>query len=166
MILSIHGEWIEYFWWIEVLILLSFCTIFLHSLLACRISFDRSFMNHMGFPLHVSSFIDFAAFNILSVFCFWHFESDESWIFSIWLFFFLLGLWISWIKMPIFHQIWEIPIYNFFNYWFFINLFSFSWGTQWFLYCSSSHNSLVYCLFLFIPFPIFCCFLNVSCFSS
>ena len=38
-----------------------------HSLLACRVSTERSAVNHMGFPLYVTYCFSLAAFNILSV---------------------------------------------------------------------------------------------------
>ena len=40
-----------------------------HSLLACRVSAERSAVNCMGFPLYVTSCFSFAAFNFLSL-CF------------------------------------------------------------------------------------------------
>ena len=36
-----------------------------HSLLACRISTERSAVKHMGFPLYVTCCLSLAAFNIL-----------------------------------------------------------------------------------------------------
>ena len=39
-----------------------------HSLLACRVSAERSAVKHMGFPLYVTCCFSLAAFNILS-FC-------------------------------------------------------------------------------------------------
>ena len=38
-----------------------------HSLLACRVSAERSTVKHMGFPLYVTCCFSFAAFNILSL---------------------------------------------------------------------------------------------------
>jgi len=38
-----------------------------HSLLACRVSTERSTVNHMGFPLYVTCSFSLAAFNILSL---------------------------------------------------------------------------------------------------
>ena len=38
-----------------------------HSLLACRISAERSTVNHMGFPLYVTCCFSLAAFNIFSL---------------------------------------------------------------------------------------------------
>ena len=38
-----------------------------HSLLACRVSAERSAVKHMGFPLCVTCCFSFAAFNILSL---------------------------------------------------------------------------------------------------
>ena len=38
-----------------------------HSLLACRVSAERSTVNHMGFPLYVTCCFSFAAFNNLSL---------------------------------------------------------------------------------------------------
>ena len=42
-------------------------TISYHSLLACRVSVERSSVKHMGFPLHVTCCFSLAAFNILSL---------------------------------------------------------------------------------------------------
>ena len=39
-----------------------------HSLLACRVSAERSAVKCMGFPLHVTCCFSLAAFNILSLF--------------------------------------------------------------------------------------------------
>ena len=41
--------------------------IFCHSLLACRISAERSAVKHMGFPLYVTCCFSLAAFNIFCV---------------------------------------------------------------------------------------------------
>ena len=38
-----------------------------HSLLACRVSAERSAAKHMGFPLYVTCCFSLAAFNILSL---------------------------------------------------------------------------------------------------
>ena len=38
-----------------------------HSLLACRVSAERSAINHIGFPLYVTCCFSLAAFNILSL---------------------------------------------------------------------------------------------------
>ena len=38
-----------------------------HSLLACRLSAERSVVKHMGFPLYVTCCFSLAAFNILCV---------------------------------------------------------------------------------------------------
>ena len=38
-----------------------------HSLLACRVSAERSALKHMGFPLYVTGFFSLADFNILSL---------------------------------------------------------------------------------------------------
>ena len=38
-----------------------------HSLLACRVSAERSAVKHMGFPLNVTCCFSLAAFNILSL---------------------------------------------------------------------------------------------------
>ena len=38
-----------------------------HSLLACRVSAERSAVKHMGFPLYVTCCFSLAAFNILSL---------------------------------------------------------------------------------------------------
>ena len=38
-----------------------------HSLLACRVSAERSAFKHMGFPLYVTCCFSLAAFNILSL---------------------------------------------------------------------------------------------------
>ena len=38
-----------------------------HSLLACRVSAERSVVKHMGFPLYVTCCFSLAAFNILCV---------------------------------------------------------------------------------------------------
>ena len=38
-----------------------------HSLLACRVSAERSAVNCMGFPLYVTCCFSLAAFNILSL---------------------------------------------------------------------------------------------------
>ena len=38
-----------------------------HSLLACRVSFERSAVKYMGFPLYVTCCFSLAAFNILSL---------------------------------------------------------------------------------------------------
>ena len=38
-----------------------------HSLLACRVSAERSPVKHMGFPLYVTCWFSLAAFNILSL---------------------------------------------------------------------------------------------------
>ena len=38
-----------------------------HSLLACRVSAERSAVKHMGFPLYVTCYFSLAAFNILYV---------------------------------------------------------------------------------------------------
>ena len=38
-----------------------------HSLLACRVSAERSTVNHIGFPLYVTCSFSLAAFNILSL---------------------------------------------------------------------------------------------------
>ena len=38
-----------------------------HSLLACRVSAERSAVNHMGFPLYITCCFSLAAFNILSL---------------------------------------------------------------------------------------------------
>ena len=38
-----------------------------HSLLACRVSAERSTVKHMGFPLYVTCCFSLAAFNILSL---------------------------------------------------------------------------------------------------
>ena len=38
-----------------------------HSLLACRVSADRSAVKHTGFPLYVTCWFSLAAFNILSL---------------------------------------------------------------------------------------------------
>ena len=38
-----------------------------HSLLACRVSAERSAVKHMGFPLYVICCFSLAAFNILCV---------------------------------------------------------------------------------------------------
>ena len=38
-----------------------------HSLLACIVSAERSAVNHMDFPLHVTCCFSLAAFNILSL---------------------------------------------------------------------------------------------------
>ena len=47
----------------------SFCTsiISCHYLLACRVSAERSTVNHMGFPLYATCCFSLAAFNILSL---------------------------------------------------------------------------------------------------
>ena len=47
--------------------LFSILTISCHSLLACRVSAERSAVKHMGFPLCVTCCFSFAAFNILSL---------------------------------------------------------------------------------------------------
>ena len=39
-----------------------------HSLLACRVSAERSIVKHMGFPLYVTCCFSVAAFNILSLY--------------------------------------------------------------------------------------------------
>ena len=38
-----------------------------HSLLASRVSAERSAVKHMGFPLYVTCYFSLAAFNILSL---------------------------------------------------------------------------------------------------
>ena len=38
-----------------------------HSLLACRVSFERLVVKHMGFPLYVTCCFSLAAFNVLSL---------------------------------------------------------------------------------------------------
>ena len=38
-----------------------------HSLLACRVSAERSAVKHMGFPLYITSCFSLAGFNILSL---------------------------------------------------------------------------------------------------
>ena len=45
----------------------SILNISFHSLLACRVSAERSAVKHMGFPLYVSCCFSLAAFNILSL---------------------------------------------------------------------------------------------------
>ena len=37
-----------------------------HSLLTCRVSAERSTINHMGFPMYITHCFSLAAFNILS----------------------------------------------------------------------------------------------------
>ena len=46
---------------------LSTLNIFWHSLLCCRISAERSTVKRMVFPLYVTCYFSFAAFNILSL---------------------------------------------------------------------------------------------------
>ena len=41
--------------------------IFCHSLLACRVSAERSTINHMGFPMYITHCFSLAAFNSLSL---------------------------------------------------------------------------------------------------
>ena len=41
--------------------------IYCHSLLACRVSAERSAVKHMGFPLYITSCFSLAGFNILSL---------------------------------------------------------------------------------------------------
>ena len=38
-----------------------------HSLLACRVSAERSSVNHMGFPLYAIFYFTLVAFNVLCV---------------------------------------------------------------------------------------------------
>ena len=47
--------------------LLNTLNISCHSLLACRVSAERSVVKHMGFPLYVTYCSSLAAFNILSL---------------------------------------------------------------------------------------------------
>ena len=53
--------------WAVYFFCLSTLNISCHSLLACRVSTERSAVNHMGFPLYVTCCFSFAAFNILSL---------------------------------------------------------------------------------------------------
>ena len=68
-----------------------------HSLLACRVSTERSAVQHMGFPLPVTCCFSLAAFNILSS-C-WVFVSLNSMCLGVFLLGFILygTLCVSWI---------------------------------------------------------------------
>ena len=48
------------------------------SLLACKVSFEKSADSHMGTPLQVTLCFSLAAFNILFIFKLWHFNYDVS----------------------------------------------------------------------------------------
>ena len=70
-----------------------------HSLLACRVSAERSAVKCMGFPLYVTCCFPFAAFNILSLcLVFVSLISMYLGVFLLWLFcmelFVPLGLWL------------------------------------------------------------------------
>ena len=58
-----------------------------HSLLACRVSAERSAVKHMGFPLYVTCCFSLAAFNILSLcLVFVNLISYVSWPVSPWVY--------------------------------------------------------------------------------
>lgn len=87
-----------------------------------RVSFDKSAVHLLGFPLHVSSFlwscfeyfVLFLDFAILSIMCLWVFLVEAI---------FTETLWASWISIcnP---QLWRIPIDDFYSYCFFIKFAS------------------------------------------
>ena len=71
----------------------SILNISFHSLMACRVSAERSAVKHMGFPLYVTCCFSLAAFNILSL-CL-VFVSLISMCLGVFLLGFIL-LWDSW----------------------------------------------------------------------
>lgn len=64
-VLGFLGFFFLVLWGLCLIVL--FFTISYYSLLVDRVSFDRSAVKCMGFPLYVSFFFDIAAFNILSL---------------------------------------------------------------------------------------------------
>ena len=69
-----------------------------HSLLACRVSAERSAVKHMGFPLYVTYCFSLAAFNIIALcIVFVSLISMCHVLFSLGLS--SMGLWASWIRL-------------------------------------------------------------------
>ena len=100
-----------------------------HSLLACRVSTERSAVKCMGFPLYVTCYFSLAAFNILSMclvfvslikYVSWH---VSPWVYSVWHCLCLLGL----IDYFLFH-VGEISNYNLFKKFLIPSLFLFFFG--------------------------------------
>ena len=97
-----------------------------HSLLACRVSAERSAVKHMGFPLYVTCCFSLAAFNILSLCLI--FVS----LISIVLVCFSLGLSCMWLFVPLGLDYFLFHVGGIFNYNLFKNflipfLFLFFW---------------------------------------
>ena len=87
-----------------------------HSLLACRVSAERSAVKRMGFPLYVTCCFSLAAFNILSL-CL-VFVSLISMCLGVFLLGFILygTLWTAWTWMDYFlFHVGEIFNYNLFK---------------------------------------------------
>lgn len=121
-----------------------FCTTYLHSLLAYRISFDIFSMTLTDFHRMIFFFFLSCCFLYsISVFLlFWvqclfgviPFESLSIGILWVFSFFFPLGLFNINTCIP---QVWDIFIYDLYNSFFYLICLPLLWGFQWFLYCFS-----------------------------
>ena len=85
-----------------------------HSLLACRVSAERSAVNFMGIPLYVICCFSLAAFNIFSLYLI--FESLINMCLGMFLLGFILyGTFLDWVDY-LFSHIREVFNYNLFKY--------------------------------------------------
>ena len=138
-----------------------FCTLSIscHSLLAFRVSVERSAVKHMGFPLYVTCCFSLAAYNILSLFLV--FVSLISMCLGVFLLGFILygALCASWTWLTIsFSMLGIISNYNLFKNFLIPFLFSPS-GTpiiQMLVHLIWSQRFLRLSSILFILFILFC----------
>ena len=131
-----------------------------HSLLACRVSAERSAVKHMGFPLYVTCCFSLAAFNILSL-CL-VFVSLISMCLGMFLLGFILygTLCASWtwltISFSMLGKFSTIISSKVFSYTFFFSSFSGTHIIQMLVCLIVSQRSLRLSSVLFILFPLFC----------